>query len=434
MILLLTIILILISIVLIVKAPWCAAALYALVSILQPQYVWFWSFEDFSVFKVTAGVAIVAWGLHLVRGKIDWSIYNNGIFFGVIFLLLLYILSDFLSPFQNYYAAVGSTLVMSIYFTITIMFFIVLGLMNNEKTLKAIVWVIIAATIYYAYWANEHYFSSNWSQFNQNRLLGPAGSPYSDGNNLSILYVIGMPFVLFSIFNVKTFWQKGLLIFSLPFILHALVLCASRGAFVAIAVSTVMAAFMLKSKKLNLTLLFGFLIFIGTQGGQLLNRTTNTVETVQTESEEPLNPRMISWEAAFEVFLKHPIMGAGPQRFEQAARVYFPGKTPHVAHNTLLNFAANLGFFGAFTYVLFFYISWKMYKSNQKLLYYTDNPNSEFINKASICSLTGFFIGALFLDLIIFEPFFFLLLIIISNNYQVRQIHFSKPHSTNFPA
>jgi hypothetical protein len=93
MILTLTVLLIFTSIVLIVKAPWWAAALYALVSILQPQYVWFWSFDNFSVFRVTAGVAIVAWGIYLIRGMIDWSIYKNGIFFGIIFLLLLYNLS-----------------------------------------------------------------------------------------------------------------------------------------------------------------------------------------------------------------------------------------------------------------------------------------------------------------------------------------------------
>jgi O-antigen ligase len=301
------------------------------------------------------------------------------------------------------------------------MFFIVLGLMNNEKALNAVVWVIIFVTIYYAYWANDHYLSSNWSQFNQGRLLGPAMSPYSDGNNLSILYVVGMPFVLFAIFNVKAMWQKGLLALCLPFILHSIVLCASRGALVAVVVSTLMAAFMLKSKKLNVLLLVSFIIFIGTQGGQLLNRTTSTVESAQTEAEEPLNPRLISWEAAFGVFLKHPIVGAGPQRFEQAARVYFPGKTPHVAHSTLFNFAANLGFFGAFTYIMFFYVSWKMYKTNRKLLKVIQNENFEFINKASICSLAGFFVGAIFLDLIIFEPFFFLLLVIISNHYLINQ-------------
>jgi O-antigen ligase len=430
MILTLTVLLIFTSIVLIVKAPWWAAALYALVSILQPQYVWFWSFDNFSVFRVTAGVAIVAWGIYLIRGMIDWSIYKNGIFFGIIFLLLLYNLSEFLSPFQNYYAAVGSTLVMGIYFTIAIMFFIVLGLMNNEKALNAIVWVVIVVTIYYAYWANDHYLSSNWSQFDQNRLLGPFMSPYSDGNNLSILYVIGMPFVLFAIFNVKTMRQKWLLAISLPFILHSIVLCASRGAFVAIAVSTLMAAFMLKSKKLNALLLVGFIIFIGTQGGQLLNRTTGTIESAQTEAKEPLNPRLVSWEAAFGVFLKHPIVGAGPQRFEQAAKVYFPGKTPHVAHSTLFNFAANLGGFAAFTYIMFFYISWKMYKENRKLLKVVPNENFEFINKASICSLVGFFVGALFLDLIIFEPFFFLLLIITSNNYLIKKASLSNINSS----
>jgi O-antigen ligase len=431
MILIFTILLVLTSILLIVKAPKFAIALYVLVSILQPQYVWFWSFESFSVFKVTAGVAIVAWGIYLIKGTLEWGIYRNGIFFGFLFLLALYYLSDSLSPFQTYTASVNSTLVIDIYFTITLMSFIVLGVLNNEKALNTIVWVVILVTIYYAYWANYNYLTSNWSQFYQNRLLGPLGSPYRDGNTLSILYVVGMPFVLFGIFNFKTLWQKGLLIATMPLIWHALVLCASRGAFVAAAVSTLLAAFMLKSKKLNILLLVGFMIFIVTQGGQLLSRTASTVASAQTEDEEPLNPRLVSWEAAFKVFLKHPLTGAGPQRFEQASKYYFPGKTPHVAHNTLLNFAANLGFFGAFTYITFFYVSWKMYKSNRKLLEFTPNENFEFINKASLCSLVGFFVGALFLDLIIFEPFFFILLIIISNNYLIHKQSVSQDTSDN---
>lgn len=51
-----------------ISAPYVAAIFYSAVSILQPQYVWFWVFNDIAIFRITAGIAIVAWFIHMLRG------------------------------------------------------------------------------------------------------------------------------------------------------------------------------------------------------------------------------------------------------------------------------------------------------------------------------------------------------------------------------
>jgi hypothetical protein len=420
MVRLLTILTIMLSTFMLVQAPWIAALMYSTVSILQPQYVWFWSFDNIAIFNVSAGLTIIAWGIYTFRGQLQWQIYNNGIFKGMLFLLVLYYLSDFFSPFQSLGASVSADLVMGIYFTIALMFFIVLGLIDSEKALTALVWCFIGITIYYTYWANDHYLASNWAQFRQGRLVGPSNSPYMDGNVFSIVFVIGMPFVLFSIFQVEKKWQKLLLILAIPLIWHALILCASRGAFIAAGVSTLLASFMLRSKILNIVLLAGFAIFIVDQGSTLTSRTSATISAANANQVAQLNPRLVSWGVGIDITLKHPFLGAGPQRFQQASRAYFPGRSPHVAHSTLFNFSSNLGIFAALTYLSFFFISWKMFRANKKALEEWPNKNLDFINKASICSIAGFFVGALFLDLIIFEPFYFVLLIVVANNYIIR--------------
>jgi hypothetical protein len=420
MVRLLTILTIILATFMLIQAPWIAALMYATVSILQPQYVWFWSFDNIAIFKISAGLTIVAWGIYAFSGKLQWQIYNNGIFKGILFLLALYYVSDFFSPFQSQGASVSSEQVMGIYFTIVLMFFIVLGLIDKEKALTGLVWVIIGVTLYYTYWANDHYLSNNWSQFFQGRLTGPTGSPYGDGNALSIILVIGMPFVLLSVFQLEKKWQKLVLIIAIPLIWHALILFASRGAFLAAGVSTLIASRMLHSKILNVILLVGFAAFMVDQGSTLTSRTSSTVSAANSNQEEPLNPRLVSWGVGIDITLKHPFLGAGPQRFQQASRAYFPGRSPHVAHSTLFNFSSNLGIFAALTYLSFFFISWKMFRANKKALAKWPNKNLEFINKASICSIAGFFVGALFLDLIIFEPFYFLLLIIVANNFIIK--------------
>jgi hypothetical protein len=420
MVRLLTILTIILSTFMLVQAPWIAALMYSTVSILQPQYIWFWSFDNIAIFKVSAGLSIVAWGIYAFHGKLQWQIYNNGIFKGILFLLALYYVSDFFSPFQTPGASVSAEQVISIYFTIVLMFFIVLGLLDNEKALTGLVWIIIGVTLYYTYWANDHYFSGNWSQFHQERLRGPSRSPYADGNALSIVLVIGMPFVLLSVFQLEKKWQKLVLILTIPLIWHALILFASRGAFVAAGVSTLVASRMLNSKILNVILLVGFAAFMVKQGNTLTSRTSGTVAAANSNQEAPINPRMASWGVGIDITLKHPFLGAGPQRFQQASRAYFPGRSPHVAHSTLFNFSSNLGIFAALTYLSFFFISWKMFRANKKALEKWPNKKLEFINKASICSLSGFFVGALFLDLIIFEPFYFLLLVIVANNFIIK--------------
>jgi hypothetical protein len=391
------------------------------VSILQPQYVWFWAFEGFSIFKISAGIAIVAWLLLMLRGGVDWRIYNNGIFFGIVILCLLYYVSDLLTPFPSYNSRIGSSLVIDIYTTIVIMFFIVLGLINHQRALKYLVYTIIAITFYYTYWANIAYLEADWSQFTQGRLRGPRDSPYKDGNIFSILFVVGLPFVLFAIYQVDKGWQKVLLIMSIPLIWHAMILCASRGALLSAGISTLVAATMIKSKILNTVLVAGFVVFMIDQGGVMVERSVNTVEVAESGAEGPINPRIISWQVAVELTKKYPILGVGPQRFLEASRFHFPGKSPHVAHNTFLNFSANLGIVAGIIYLMFFWISWKMYRQNKRFL--EDNPDAlhTYVNKACICSLIGFFVGSMFLDLIIFEPFYFLLLIIVVNNFMLKK-------------
>lgn len=340
----------------------------------------------------------------------------------VCYFYFLYHLSDLLSPFQNYSSAVSSTLVIDVYTSITVMFIIMLGITDHEKALKWMVYTLIGVTVYYTWWANMAYLEGNWNQFTMNRLTGPDRSPYTDGNVFSILFVIGLPFVLFAVSNVDKKWQKLALLLIVPLIWHAMVLCASRGALLSAGISTLVAAWMIKSKSFNILLIAGFVGFMITQGGEMISRTVTTVEMAENiESAQTINPRVLSWKVGIELVKKYPILGAGPQRFLEASRFHFPGKSPHVAHNTFLNFAANIGLLAGFIFLSFFWIALRYFKSSRLQLSKAEDKFHTYVNNASFCSMIGFFVGALFLDLIIFEPFFFLLVLIISNNYIIQK-------------
>jgi len=402
------------------SAPWVSALIYSVVSVMQPQYIWFWVFEDIQVFRISAAIAIIAWIFCAFRGQVNWKVYSSGQFIGMVGLLIIFYLSTWLTPFETYSAAVGGDLVVSIFTTIFIMYFIVLGILNKPEIVKYFAFMFIGITLYYCYWANDHYFSSNWAQFLNGRLRGPDLSPYKDGNVFSIVFTIGLSFILFGLLYFKRKWIKVALVLSLPFVFHALILFASRGALLSAGVLVLFFAFVVKSKSLNVAIVVGFIGMLIWQGGALTDRTSSTIAQAKDDYvEQPLNPRLVSWGIGWGLAKEYPLLGVGPQRFQFASRIHYPEKARHVAHNTFLNFAANTGFIAGFIYLMFFYWSYKQYKFVKAHA----EPDSDhgFVNLAAMGGLIAYFVGAIFLDLIIFEPFYFLLMLISANYYMVRE-------------
>lgn len=381
---------------------------------MQPQYIWFWSFEDFPLFKLTAGLAIVAWLIQAMRGNIKWEVYRDGVVVAMALLWMIFQLSGLFAPFDDRFAAVKASLVTGTLNSIVIMFLVIIGLVDDDKVLERFAWVIIITGLYYTWWANTAYLGSEWDKFQNGRLNGPRLSPYSDGNNFSILFVVCMPFMLFGLFYFRSKLVRVGLLLALPLLWHAIVLCASRGALLSVAVSTLLAAFMLKSRILNLTLIAGFVVFLVYQGGALVDRSVDTVQDSREQREGPINPRILSWQVGLDLMKQYPILGVGPQRFRTASFTLYPGRSPHVAHSTLLNFAANTGVFAAAIYLYFFFASYKIYRYGRR--WAPPGSTHDYLNQSCACALAGFFVGALFLDLIIFEPFYFLLLMCCANH------------------
>ncbi|GAW95529.1 hypothetical protein MTCD1_01132 [Colwellia marinimaniae] len=243
--------------------------------------------------------------------------------------------------------------------------------------------------------------------------MGPSGSIYKDENVFATVFIVGMPFILYSFFYVKNILLKYSAIIIIPLLWHSLFLTGSRGAMLASIIATFIASRLIKSKIFNKLLIVGFVVALITQGGSMLNRSSETVEISQDSSiEEPINPRITSWLHGLSHMKNHPILGVGVQRFSHATRVYFPESIPHVAHNTFISLAAESGVLVGLVYLYLFWLTYKKYRFcvNNNVSKY---PLIDYVNKATITSLAGFFICSIFLNLAIFEPFYYLLVMIL---------------------
>lgn len=413
------------------KSPWIAAIVYLAFGVMQPQYIWFWHFDGLPVSpsKILAICTILAWGFAILNSKIDFTVYKRKQNIVLLIMWIMFHLSHFFSPFETYRAGVRAEVVLETLNTIMIMYFTTLGIITSEKAIKYMCILMGALVTYYVYWSNDQYFSWNISQFNHDRLMGPKGSIYRDENVFSTIFMIGMPFLLFSFFYIKKWWLKYSIIMVVPLLWHSLFLVGSRGAMIATIVATLLASRLIKSKIFDKVLIAGFVAALLTQGGSMLNRSTETIELSQnTEVEEPLNPRLVSWQHGIEIIKEHPLLGVGPQRFQQASRLYFPEDIPYVAHNAFLNFSANTGLL---TGLLFLYLFWLAYKNYRYCAKnnIADYPLLEYVNKVCITSLIGFFVCALFLDLIVFEGFYFLLSLNLAKQHVFEKKLLEKNHN-----
>jgi O-antigen ligase len=383
---------------------------YFLMSVMAPQFIWFWIFEGIPAFTIAAGTAIVVFMWQTLNKKLDFSIYRYKQNLFLLIFWIMFNLSDYFSPIGEFRSATSSELVLYVFNIIILMYFISLPLITTEKALRVLALVFAGLILYYVYWSNTQYFEWNMRQFNQGRLMGPFKSPYNDENKFGMLFVTGMPFLLFGIFYFKSLIIRGLFGLGLLFLWHSIILTSSRGALVAVAVATLISYLLIKSRVFGILLVCGLIAAVIYQGGQLLTRTTETIDIANTQAEAPIDPRVQSWITGLGLIQKHPILGVGVQRFQEATRIYYPERNPYVAHNTFLNFAANTGLLNGIIYLAFYWLQFKRFKRIRKS---ETDPNStmSYVNNSTMVALTGFYVGSMFLDLIIYEPFYFLLLL-----------------------
>ena len=126
-------ILVLVAAVSVVANPWVPSILYSLNAILQPKYVWPWTFPDLATSKIAAIWCILAWFVAVARKTIDLSIYNRKQNLLLLMLWGLIHLSNILSPYPVYFAGVKADIVLGALNSIMILYFVQLGLLTLKE-------------------------------------------------------------------------------------------------------------------------------------------------------------------------------------------------------------------------------------------------------------------------------------------------------------
>ncbi|MBL4763670.1 MAG: O-antigen ligase family protein [Colwellia sp.] len=399
--------------------PWIGVIAYYILGIYSPKSFWPWIFQDSRIAMFVAISTILGLLVAIIQKKIDFNLLNNKQTKMLLLLCIIVNISHFMSPFYGMY--VGQTIPPAEALTIfnkTILFYCVSALLiNDNRKLMYIIGVLLFTGVIYALWSNKVYFTGEmWKYTDNGRLKGPG--LYRDENAFSLLFITSIPLMYFIASSIKNKVLKLSLLACIPLAWHALFLIGSRGALISLLIITLLLAFRSHSKAFGYMVMVGLLFAIVNYGGAIYERSTNTVEAAQMDGrEKPLNPRLVTWSAGWEMIKDYPLLGVGIEHYQTAGISYIEGRV-QVAHNTLIQFMSQAGVIAGLIYLWFFV---NFYKTSKYIKGKSENKFNLNVSNGLFISTIGFFICAIFLNLMITEMLYFLLLINVINLNQVNK-------------
>lgn len=398
--------------------PWIGIVSYYLLSLLGPQYIWWWNFEGLRVSLLVALFTISGIGINILKQKFDYRFLKTRLNLFVFLLWIFLSLSYFFGPFVNQFASNGRSpsQIFSLMNNILLFYFCATLAIDELKKIRYLSLVMVVSTLYLSYWANDQYFSGNWSQFNSGRLMGPrsidGGTVYADENVFATFFVTGLPFVYYMSVEVIPKWLRYLLWALIPLGWHAIFLTGSRGGLIGIGVTLLLIVLLSRKKYLAFPLLLIALVFYQWQAGSVMKDRSESI--VEYEGESSAEQRLAAWRGGLKMIITHPIAGVGLGSFSTALPC-FSNEIKRVAHNTLIQFTAESGVVTGVTYLM---ILWTFVTNSLKIRnwcqeheHLNETIKIELYNNASTVSFSGLITCSLFLSLNTYEIFFVLLVI-----------------------
>lgn len=401
------------------KRPWIGIIAYYMLAILGPQYIWFWNFEGLrasfwvAIFVLTG----IAW--NMLAKTFDYGFLLTGLNRWTFLLFSSVVLSYYLGPYVSLHdpkSGLSPKFLLDNTINIYLFYYCAVLAMDSVNKLKYLSLVIVFSVIYLIYWANLQYFTENWDQFNMGRLKGPENmegfSIYGDENAFAMLFVTGIPFVYHLGMRIDSkILRFSFLVPIIAFGWHAVFLTGSRGGLLGLAATTLATVWQSKRKYLAVLLIPIFYGFFVWQSGPTMKERSATINEYQDDGSAEM--RLTAWKGGIRMIGDNPVFGAGLGSFITALPRYIE-TSPRVAHNTLIQFAAESGILAGISYLMIVIFVVRNYRKISAWCKVREGEPSVSIvaslNDASTVSFIGLVICSIFLSLNNYEIFLYLLI------------------------
>ena len=380
------------------------------ISLFIYRYIYEFRINQEMILKLFTIILVILWVIKLFsaeggtwnKNKINLPIY--------LFIILL-----------SFSLMISSTIEVSfggyiIFLSYIILYFITINLINQKKEFHSFIKIffitsfLVSIYVLIQYYGLDPYFSE----------LGQITSTIGQKNWVSNYLAIIFP-VIFSYFLLQKERKNKLIYYLLLSILYAtLMICQSRGIWISIFLTTILAIYIIfkfklvnifkGNKKWLITLLFTFLIItVIYSTDNPLNRSALTVprRAISTfdEKDPSINTRFLIWKTTLEMIRDRPIFGSGIGTFKMNYLDYqaeflkdnpyyvkYSGKAGE-AHNEYMQMWAEIGIIGLGIFIgiilMFYSLIIDYFKKN-------DNDKEKIIVFGLILGITCFLIHCLF--------------------------------------
>lgn len=218
---------------------------------------------------------------------------------------------------------------------------------TSVKDLRFVLWAICLGVLFLGYKA----FTAGSGAFATGRLNIIGGPDFGEANGLGSYFAACLPVI--ALLFLRSGWKgKVVALSSGVLAVNGLVLCRSRGAFVALA-GGMIAAVLMAPKQYRKVVLVGLLVVA--IGGYALTdpgfwERTSTITTSTEQMDTSAYSRIAIWRGSLSLLADHPL-GIGADNFTDVIGQYVPAFSGKDAHNSYVLCWSELGLHGILIYL-----------------------------------------------------------------------------------
>lgn len=276
---------------------------------------------------------------------------------------------------------------------VIVIFLLIPCILDSPKKIKGYIILLILIAVFLAYQGVEQFLTGT-SLGGHTPMISGDGTEIrvrwvgtlNDPNDLALVLVVTIPFLLFFIVSQKKWIPKGAAIFILSLIIYAVVLTKSRGGYISLA-GMFYLFFAMRYRGIKSALMgsIGFFVLFlilperlvaSLAGGQFIDYG-----------------RVEAWSEGLQMIKSNPIFGVGHRRFQEFHVI--------AAHNSYVELISETGILGGFFWASIFYVTlrdiYRVHGYNQAGRL-EDRYGLNEIATAIFIALMGFLAAAFFLS------------------------------------
>jgi len=287
---------------------------------------------------------------------------------------------------------------------------LLLRIIDRREKYETFIWCLLLMGFYLGVQA-LNIDTSRFGRIN----VGLGGPDFKEGNFLAAHFAMLLPFagVFFALYRNKII--KFITILNGIFIVNSIVLCRSRGSFLAIMIGVISALYLAPKKfrgGIVILLIVGLIgsFFLLDKGFiQRMGRINTDISDIE-EQDASASGRIKAWHAAIAMVGDHPL-GIGQGNFSHYVGKYQPDIPGKDTHNTYLRALAELGLPGLSLILLMIWNAFRILRQQKKRIVEHQRHNDLLLHiYAQSISLVIFLSAAMFITEIYIEEFYWILM------------------------